>query len=342
VNPPTPAFLVSAIVPARNEEDCIAAAIESLAEQPEIGEIIAVNDQSTDRTDEILAGLAARIPRLRVLQAPDLPEGWVGKNHALRAGAAEAQGEWLLFTDADAVHLPGSTAKALEVANATGSALVSFSPAQETEHWYERALIPFVFSRLSEKFRYSRINDPESPAAAANGQYVLIRRDAYDAVGGHTALAGEVLEDVELARRVKRAGYRIFFGPGTTIARVHMYRSFRAMWQGWVKNLYPLMGGTARSALGEAVGVFPWIPVACLLLGFWHWQFVLAGIALLVGRHIWYAYALRANRFSRSGIKYYVPAVILYCVVLLSSVRHYSRGAVTWKGRKYPVGMARR
>lgn len=335
-------LIVSAIVPARNEEQNIAACVESLANQTEIAEVIVVNDQSTDRTAAILETLAERFPNLRVLETDDLPPGWVGKNYALSMGAAEAHNEWFLFTDADAVHFPGSAAAALEIAAETGAALVSFSPEQRTETWWERALIPFVFTQLAAKFRYRQINDPDSPAAAANGQFLMIRRDAYDAVGGHSALAGEVLEDIELARRVKSAGYTIFFAPGTGVVRVRMYRTFGAMWQGWVKNLYPLMAGTPQKLAAELFSVFPWIPLILFLLTPLRWAFPVAGFVFLAGRHAWYAGVLRANHFPLSGILYYVPAVILYCAALTVSAWRYSRGTIEWKGRVYPVGMAGR
>jgi glycosyltransferase involved in cell wall biosynthesis len=354
--PPTK-LIVSAIVPARNEEENIAASVESLAAQPEIAEIIVVNDQSTDRTGAILDELAGRISRLHVMESRELPDGWVGKNYALSLGAAEAQNDWFLFTDADATHLPGSTATALKIAEEAGAALVSFSPEQRMETWWERALLPFIFSRLADKFRYRRINDPDSPVAAANGQYLMIRRDAYHSIGGHTGVSGEVLEDVEIARRVKKAGYRIYFGPGIGIARTRMYRTFGAMWQGWSKNLYPLMAGSFGRFVGEVLTVFPGIPVIFMLLAliFRHmpsssWRiphsaglvlFVL-GIGLLAARHAAYASKLRSNRFSTSGILYYIPAVFLYCAALTVSAWRYSRGSVIWKGREYRVGMARR
>ena len=139
---------VSAIVPARNEEATIAAAVESLAAQPEIKEIIVINDQSTDGTAAQLQQLSSRYPQLRVLETKELPAGWVGKNYAVSLGAAQATGDWLLFTDADGVHLPGSTAHALADAAENGAGLVSYSPEQETRTWWEKALIPFVYTRL--------------------------------------------------------------------------------------------------------------------------------------------------------------------------------------------------
>ncbi|MFZ0820595.1 MAG: glycosyltransferase [Candidatus Acidiferrales bacterium] len=333
---PTP--LVSAIVPARNEEENIARAVESLGAQDEVGEIIVVNDQSTDRTAVILGELGERIPRLKAIEIDSLPDGWVGKNYALWRGSEHARGDWLLFTDADAVHLPGSTQKALECAAETGAELVSFSPEQETKKWWERALIPFVFARLAERFRYRQINDAQSPAAAANGQYILIKRNVYLAIGGHRAVSGEVLEDVILAHRAKAAGHRIYFGPGAGIVRARMYSTFGAMWQGWVKNLYPLMGGSPRSVAWEIFTVFPLIPFVMMSLGSLHWIFLAAGLTLLAGRHIRYAVALRSNQKDYRGIQYYVPAVFMYCAALIASWRRYSKGSVVWKGREYPVG----
>ena len=174
---------ISAIVPARNEEANIAAAARSLAAQPEITEIIVVDDESTDGTRRVLEELAGNEPKLRVLQAGPLPAGWVGKNHAVWRGAEQARGEWLLFTDADAVHLPGSAARALADANTSGAAMVSYSPQQEMHTWWERTLIPFIFCRLAQLYSYADVNDPHSEAAAANGQYLLIRADAYRAIG---------------------------------------------------------------------------------------------------------------------------------------------------------------
>jgi len=334
----SPNAIVSAIVPARNEEATIARAVVSLAAQPEIAEIMVINDQSTDHTAAVLNELAARIGQLRVLETQRVPAGWVGKNYAVTLGAARATGDWLLFTDADAVHLPGSTARALADAALSGAALVSYSPEQETLTWWERAMIPFVYCRLAKHFSYGEVNDPGSAAAAANGQYLLIRRDAYEAIGGHRSVSGEVLEDVAVARRAKQAGYLLHFAPGQGIARVRMYGSFAQMWQGWTKNLFPLLGDRPGAVARELLSVVPWVSAALLLLGGVHWALLALGLLLLAERHAAYAAVLRGNRFPISRILYYVPAVILYSAALLVSARCYARGTVVWKGREYPVG----
>jgi hypothetical protein len=328
---------VSAIVPARNEESTIAPAVESLAAQPEIKEIIVINDQSTDGTAAALERLSARCLQLRVLDTKELPAGWVGKNYAVSLGAAQATGDWLLFTDADGVHLPGSTARALADAAESGASLVSYSPEQETRTWWEKSLIPFVYTRLAHKFSYAEVSHPDSPAAAASGQYLLIRRDEYRRIGGHAAVAGEVLEDVALARIAKQAGLGLRFESGKGIMRVRMYRTFGAMWQGWAKNLYPLMGGTSRAVGRELFRVVPWIPLLVLPLAVAHLIWGALGIALLAGRHAAYAADLRRNRFPGGLALYYLPGMVLYAAALLNSEWRYARGSVVWKGREYPV-----
>ena len=333
---------VSAIVPARNEQETIAAAVESLAAQPEIKEIIVINDQSTDGTAAVLQQLSSRYAQLRALETRELPAGWVGKNYAVSLGAAQATGDWLLFTDADGVHLPGSTARALADAAETGAGLVSYSPEQETRTWWEKALIPFVYTRLARKYSYAEVNHPDSTAAAATGQYLLIRREDYLRVGGHAAVAGEVLEDVALARLAKQGGIGLHFASGHGIMRVRMYRTFGAMWQGWTKNLYPLIGGTTGGA-SRAVGrelfrVVPWIPLLVLPLALVHLIWGVLGVALLAGRHAAYAADLRRNRFPAGFAIYYLAGMTLYAAVLLNSEWRYAHGSVAWKGREYPVG----
>src|SRR5712692_9706884 len=329
---------VSAIIPARNEEAVLAACITSLASQPEIAEILVVNDQSTDATASVVRSLMEKIPNLRLLESGGLPDGWVGKNHALWVGVQQAKSPWLLFTDADAEHEPDSVSRALQIAQEQGAALVSFSPEQITETWYEKALIPFIYLRLAKRFSYEKVNDPNSAAAAANGQFLMMRRDVYEAIGGHAGVAGEVLEDVTLAMRVKAAGHRIFFGSGKGIVRVRMYRSFRAMWQGWKKNLYRLMGGTPWAVFREMEANLPWIPLLLIVVGLKFPFLFFLGILLLIARQTSYGLDLARNQYPFSFIFYYMPAVVLYVAVLWASYRSHVNGRIEWKGREYSVG----
>ena len=243
-----------------------------------------------------------------------------------------------MFTDADAELLPGAAARALQIAQESNVALVSFSPEQVTETWYEKALIPFVYCRLARQFSFNDVNDPQNHAAAANGQFLMIRRDVYDAIGGHAAIATEVLEDVALAKNAKSAGYPIWFGPGKGLVKARMYRSFAAMREGWKKNLYLLMGGSRAATYREFFAAVPWIPFLLILVGIFMPFALMAGVVLLLVRQAGYGLDLRRNQFSGSLILYYVPAVLIYGGVLFGSYRAYARGKVAWKGREISVG----
>ncbi|PYU11428.1 MAG: hypothetical protein DMG37_16730 [Acidobacteria bacterium] len=330
--------VVTAIVPARNEEAMIAACIESLARQPEIAQILVVNDQSSDATADVVRRCMKEISNLRLLETKELPDGWVGKNHALWVGVQQATSPWLLFTDADAKHAPNSVARALQIAREQKTALVSFSPEQISRNWYEKALIPFIYLRLAKRFSYDRVNDPASPVAAANGQFLLIRRDAYDAIDGHRGVAGEVLEDVAIALRVKQAGHRIWFGSGNGLVQTRMYTSFSAMWEGWKKNLYRLIGGTPWAVVREMESTLPWIPFLLILLGLKFPFLIFLGVLFLIMRQTIYGLELAHNHYPFSFIFYYLPAAFLYAGVLWASYRGHMRGRIAWKGREYSIG----
>src|SRR5580700_793660 len=280
---------VSVIVPARNEEACLGACLQSLASQTGASfEIIVVDDGSTDRTPEI----ARSFPGVRVVNPGPLPPGWTGKNNALVAGAKDARGEWLLFTDADTVHRAGSLACSMAEVRERGVALLSYSPEQEVHGICEKAVMPVLFAELASTYRPSEVSDPASPAAAANGQYILISREAYDAVGGHTAVACSLLEDVALARAVKASGRRIFFRYGGDAVRTRMYRSFAQLREGWTKNL---------------VLLFP-SPVRLAALRFTEFVLILGGASIAI------ATALHSK--WRPALIAAIVAVVLYGVLL--------------------------
>ena len=277
---------VSVIIPARNEEACLGACLESLVTQAGVAfEIIVVDDHSTDRTRQIASGFCDR--RVRVIDPGPLPTGWTGKNNAVIAGSRTAHGDWLLFTDADTIHLPGSLARSLAEAHRYGAAMLSYSPEQIVKSFWEKAVMPVIFAELAATFRPSQVSDPASPAAAANGQYILITRAAYDAVGGHAAIAGDLLEDVALARAVKRSGSKIFFRFGGDAVRTRMYRTFAQLREGWTKNLALLFPSPLRLAVLRALEFVlilasSAIAVVIALRGHWRPAFVAGTLAVIL------------------------------------------------------------
>ena len=338
---------VSVLIPARNEARNIARAVRSVAEQPEVSEIIVVDDHSEDETPAILEALKDEIPRLRSLRVGDPPEGCLGKSHALAMGAREATANWLLFTDADTVHEPGGLAEVLEQARRERADLVSLSPRQDTPTWWERALIPFVYVELSKRYRFERVSDPNSESAAANGQYILIRRAVYESAGGHQAVAGEILEDVALARRVKGLGRRILFLPGARWAATRMYYSLGEMWDGWRKNLYLLWGSSLPEVLAEFTKVWglevvpPLAFLVALVLAASGRSAIAMGLSVacvLVAaiRRFDYRRALKRLGFAPDLANYQFAGAALFGVLLIDSMAaHRWTGSIRWKGRAY-------
>jgi glycosyltransferase involved in cell wall biosynthesis len=322
---------ISVIVPARNEEACLADCLQSLDAQSGVSfEIIVVDDHSTDRTREI----ATSFPGVRVIEAAPLPDGWTGKNNAVTTGARQSRGEWLLFTDADTVHLPGSLAAALKEAQDNGAELLSYSPEQIAVTFWEMATLPVVFAELARQYSPSKVSDPASPIAAANGQYILIRRETYEGVGGHAAIAGDILEDVALARAVKSSGRKIRFRYAATAVRTRMYRSYRQLRDGWTKNLVLLFPNPG------------WLAVKTVLLWFFPWTalfLLIAGIlkhplwnTVSVAGFFWLVTRLRRANFDLAmqflGALFGMP---MFAYLLLRSKRAHANGSVTWKGRTY-------
>lgn len=233
---------ISIVVPARDERRSIEACVRSLLAQtaPDF-EVIVVDDRSTDGTGEIVARLAREDARLRVVSGAALPAGWVGKPWALHQGAAVARGTWLLFTDADSVHAPASATSALAFVRERHADALSTITRQALGTLAERAILPSILGLIFfSQGNFAQLNDPgQTRRALANGQYLFVSRRAYDELGGHAALRGEIVEDVEFARRVKADGrFRLLLAGGTELAEVRMYHSFGEIWNGFTKNIY--------------------------------------------------------------------------------------------------------
>ncbi|MGA7695048.1 MAG: glycosyltransferase [Candidatus Sulfotelmatobacter sp.] len=328
---------VSVIIPARNEEACLAACLQSLLAQIGVTfEIIVVDDHSTDRTRDIASSFSSK--KIRVIEAGPLPAGSTGKNNAVTAGSKVARGDWLLFTDADTIHLPGSLASSLEEAKRHQAAMLSYSPEQIVDSFWEKSVMPVIFAELASSFRPSQVSDPKSPAAAANGQYLLITREAYDAVGGHAAIAASLLEDVALARAVKRSGRKIFFRYGGDAVRTRMYRSFAQLREGWTKNLALLFPSPVRLAALRALefvlilASFA-ITIASILRGHERPALVAGILAILL--YAVFLTRIRRAHFSWDANILAVFGLPLFSYLLLRSAKAHAEGSVPWKGRKY-------
>jgi len=329
--------IVSVIIPARNEEVCLESCLKSLVDQEGIPfEIIVVDDGSTDATRKI----AESFRSVRVMAAPPLPEGWGGKSNAVAYGARHARGDWFLFTDADTIHKPGSLSRAVSEAERHSADLLSYSPEQIVKTFWERAVMPIVFAELAATFKPREVSDPRSSVAAANGQYLLVRRHAYELIGGHSSIAHTLLEDVDLARSIKEAGGRLFFRYGGDAVKTRMYRSFRQLCEGWTKNLallFPDARELAATRMAEFATIAAALAVSTAFAFFQHFIFA-AGFALLTAA-FWTRF-LKRIRLAHFGAFSEMLAIFglpMFAWLLRRSVSSYARGEVTWKGRSYPA-----
>src|SRR5580693_6094007 len=272
---PEPEELIelTVIVPARNEEDCLGACLQSLVDQSEVifelgrdWELAVVDDHSTDRTLEIARGFAG----VTVIQAGELAAGWTGKANAIWTAARKARGRWLLFTDADTIHEPGDLRRAIHEAERHKVGMLSYSPRQIVTGLAQRSLMPLVFCELALAYPPAKVSDPGQRIAAANGQFLLVEREAYRKLGGHASVADKVLEDVELAFLAKRRKIGLRFRYADDAVSARMYRSTAAMIEGWTKNLKLLFDNALLLAVFRALDVA--LLVGLPLLAVWLWN----------------------------------------------------------------------
>jgi len=236
---------------------------------------------------------------------------------------------------------PGSLRRALDEAKEYGADLLSYSPEQEVLGFWERALMPIVFAELTRTYRTVEVNDPKSRAAAANGQYLLVRRTVYDWIGGHQAIAGVILEDVELAKRVKQSGRTIRFRYGGDAVRTRMYRSFDQMWEGWSKNLAMLFRHPFRLAIGRSVEfLLMALGALCLVAGaiIGVRLATFAGLVLLLTMGADFVQRVSRAHFGVVNTALSVLGLPIFAVLLVRSAIQYRwKKSVDWKGRAYPV-----
>lgn len=357
VSPPSDGPLVSLIVPARNEEKNIRHCVESLLAQdyPNL-EILVLEDRSIDSTPVILAELAARDSLLVILAGRELPAGWAGKPHALSQAAKSATGEWLLFVDADTFLTPNAVSASLASAQKTGADLYTVMTEQITGSFWERAVMPLVMTALSVGFSPRKVNDPATRDAIANGQFILIKRSVYDAIGGHEKLKNQIVEDKAISEQVKWNGYRLVVADGRGIAKTRMYTDLPSLWEGWTKNIYLGLSDKPAMLLLGAFGAFLalmaaiFLPVWPLLGLLWYVNsggWMALGV-LLQSLAVWAALVFaRMQVNAKMGIpRWYALTTPLgagsFAAMMFTSTFNVLSGqGVTWKGRKYDPKMVR-
>lgn len=336
----TDEIAISVLIPARNEERSIVQAVEAaLASRGVTLEVVVLDDHSEDRTAALVQALAQRDPRVRLEKAPELPEGWCGKQHACYVLAQRARYPLLAFLDADVRLAPQGLARLAAFLDRSGADLVSGVPRQQTVSLLEKLLIPQIHFILLGFLPIARMRRSSHPAYAAGcGQLFLARRKAYDAIGGHAALRHSLHDGIKLPRAFRAAGRKTDLCDATELATCRMYQGAREVWRGLAKN--------ATEGLASPGMI---VPATALLLGGQVLPFVLLGCAarltplavLLSALAVGLVYLPRLAgliRFHQSVLGVILhPLGVLLLVILqwYALIRERIGKPATWKGRSY-------
>ncbi len=340
-------------VPARNEEAGIEASLRSLLAQdyPDLHVIVA-NDHSTDRTGEILRDLQRETgdERLTVFDVPNLPDGWMGKCHALHRSVPKApEGTGLyLFTDADVIHEPGTLKRAVSHMRRDNADLFSFFPRLDCVGFWENVALPLMVHSGLSQLETHRINDPASRSVASVGAFILITREMYERWGGHEAIKGEVIDDIAMGMMTKEAGGRACFVRDPHAIHLRMYDSLNSIVRGFEKNSLTAMGGN----LFNVVLICALYSFAYLLPAFLTPAAALAGAGLASLATLLYTLALGLSLAVRTRefldfkplhtVLFYPAGAFINMVIFLKSAYHgLFEGVIIWRGRKMPRGEQR-
>jgi chlorobactene glucosyltransferase len=340
---------ISVIIPARDEEANIGTCLRSLLAQDypdDRLDVVVVDDHSADRTAAIVEDMARTHPRIRLIRSPPLPPRWIGKTHACAIGARAAalESEWLCFIDADVTTSPCALSSAWQAAMRRQLDLLSLMPRQELKSVAERLILPCGLILLSflKDLRQSQARTGRE--VSATGQFMLARRAAYEAVGGHTAVCTAICEDLEFARRLKQSGYAVLLMGGDEMLATRMYTGWGTLWPGLAKNLVDTFGGPAATLgvalaaviFGWAAYLLPLFDLLALLNGadraLLALSLALAGSGAAIGLHIAAAFHFRIPFWYGFvfPLGYTVGALMA-----LDSLRRRHSGRVIWKGRIY-------
>lgn len=333
---------VSILLPVRNEEINVLACLGTLLNQDYSDyEVIVIDDCSTDGTWELLNSIAAGYDKLKIFRGMPLPPGWLGKNWACHQLAQRATGDLLLFTDADTRHQPDTLSRAVNCINNTGVQMLSVLPRQELFTWAEKLSIPIIYWALmsfSPLLLAFRMRVPF--LAFAIGQYMLFQAHAYRSIGGHDAIKGSVLDDIELTRRLVKAGWRWNLIDGSQSIQCRMYADFKHVHEGLAKNLFSVFGQNVALYLFIWIWIFivffqPVVLLSLIVTGVLHSDTMNALVIadMLLAFISWVIVAVRFSFIPHLCFTYYAVIITIEVIALSSMVKSLTRSN-TWKGRR--------
>ncbi len=329
---------ISILIPARNEERNIGILLEHLrAQEVRDFSVVVLDDGSDDDTAEIVRRHAREDARIRLIDGEPLPAGWTGKNWACHQLSLAANGDILLFVDADVRPSPHAVADTLGAFTTHEADAVSAFPQQILHGAAARLIVPIMDLILYGFLPLPLVHRTRTPSlAAANGQWIAFRREAYDRIGGHAGVRAEIVEDIALARRVKRHGGTMLLTAGAGSVACRMYEGFAEVREGFSKNFFAAFGFNPyafSAALLFMLAVFV-LPYAMLFTTWW--QAALPAVALNLFFRLLLSW--RAGHGVLSALLHPIGVLGAVFIGIEGMLHRYRRGAVRWKDRHIPVG----
>ncbi|HTW93480.1 MAG TPA: glycosyltransferase family 2 protein [Tepidisphaeraceae bacterium] len=346
---------VTVIVPARNEAEMLPTTIPSLCRQdhPAVA-VIVVDDQSDDSSAEVLQRLTSEFPNLIVVHGIDRPVGWLGKNWAVQQGFERARTDWILFTDADCVFHPAALRVGQELMIRQGLDVLSLCPRPTFGHFSEAIGVSGLMTALTMIIPIKKANDPRYPdVALAAGAFILVRRAAYERIGGHAAVRAHMTEDLAIGRRFKAAGEKIQLCLAGDLITTRMYEGFADMWEGLSKNAFAGMDFKEWKFWGlMAGGLLGTFLVPFYLLGAIIWLIRLpsfySAAALILSSVAFAAMSIAHSRSTRwlrlpwwHALLMPLSAGLYLLIAANSYLQYHLRGGNVWKGRRYDPKLLR-
>ena len=345
----SPAPLVSIMVPAKDEAKGIENCIRSLLEQdyPNF-EVLVVDDRSTDNTAEIVERIANETGRVRLVRIKELPAGWTGKTHALHVCTQSAKGEWFLFVDADTRLERACVRILIRDAIDNRADLESMLPSLECNSFWERTIQPFAGVCLMVLYPLHKVNDPQCmDHGFANGQFILMRRTAYEKIGGHESVRDKFVEDIHLGRRTREFGLGLRVVMAPALASVRMYSSLREIVRGWSRILYSAVNCKPAKLYGLLAAIFVFsllgygvviVTGTMLALGYsttFLWWLFAFGVAHCLIQDTLMARVYAISHSSRFYLLFRLFACVIMVYVVLRAIRMCSTHEVIWRGTQY-------
>lgn len=333
---------MSVIIPARNEEKDIAAALASVLRQNGVElEVIVVNDHSSDRTGEIVDDISQSDSRVKVIHNPALKQGWLGKCNAMQHGAAQATGDFFLFTDADIIHAQDCFATVLHTMQQENFDFISLFPLFDNQSFWENVNVPIYFFGLAKLLATPGLNDPNSSNAVASGALMLIKTEVFKDIGGFNGVKAEMLDDVGLARLLKKHSYRVGYRLAPDCLQVRLFKSNRDAFWGTTKNILVAVEGHMWLAIPLIILAIlqNWAPLFALAVGVLkaNGPLIVLGAGSYGIQYFSFFTVRRLMRFRVLKVPFYpLVAVAATCCILRAMVYHM-RGAILWRGREINV-----